>query len=418
MYLNEVISVTDCEILRALAGRIAQIAALDVQEETRRLYYGVNNLRMIRPVVLLDELPWNQLNGSGELTLHCQDPWLRTVEQGMRRTLWRWDHCRGDMLMEPFYNLPRSIEIGDMGITVQEKTLAADAGNNIISHQYEDQLSTMESLEILHVPEVRVDDAKTEREYQQLDEIFGDLLPIQIRGISGAGFYMPWDDLARWRGVEPIYIDLVDDPELLHAFMRKFVVIRKALLDKLEQMNLLDTHMSVLHCTPGLVDELPGDTENGKVTRKNLWGRGTAQMFASVSPAMHDEFEIEYAKEFFDGFGLVYYGCCEPLHDKIDIVKKLPNLRKLSITPWADVRKSAERIGSDYVLSRKPNPAAVAVDHLDEELLRRDILETLTVCRENNTPCEFILKDISSVCHNPNNLTRWEQVVMETVRNF
>jgi hypothetical protein len=141
-------------------------------------------------------------------------------------------------------------------------------------------------------------------------------------------------------------------------------------------------------------------------------------MFASVSPAMHDEFEIEYAKEYFDGFGLVYYGCCEPLHDKIDIVKKLPNLRKISITPWADVRKSAEQMGADYVLSRKPNPATVGVPHLDEEDLRRDILETLTVCRENNTPCEFILKDISSACYNPDNLSRWEQVVMETVKNF
>ena len=174
----------------------------------------------------------------------------------------------------------------------------------------------------------------------------------------------------------------------------------------------------MLHCTPGLVDELPGELSDGRVTRKNLWGRGTAQMFASVSPETHDEFEIEYAREFFDGFGLVYYGCCEPLHDKIDIVKKLPNLRKLSITPWANVRRAAEQIGGDYVLSRKPNPASVAVPRLDEEVLRRDILESLSICRETGTPCEFILKDISSVNYNPMNLTRWEQVVMETVRNF
>ena len=166
------------------------------------------------------------------------------------------------------------------------------------------------------------------------------------------------------------------------------------------------------------MDELPGEIVDGRVTRRNLWGRGTAQMFASVSPAMHDEFEIAYAREFFEGFGLLYYGCCEPLHDKIDIVKKLPNLRKLSITPWADVRKAAQQMGGDYVLSRKPNPAAVAVPRLDEEALRRDILETLKICREYGTPCEFVLKDISSVCYNPENLTRWEQVVMETVKNF
>ena len=407
----------DREILRTLAGRLAQIAALDVQKETAALYRGVNSLKMIRPVVLLDELPWNQLNGSGELTLQCQDPYLREIECGMRRTLWRWNHCRGDMLIEPYYDLYRSIHHGDIGVSIVEERLANDGDNHIVSHHYIDQLSTLEDLEKLRVPEVWVDTADEDRKMNILGDIFGDLLPVRLQGISFKGF-SPWDTLSMWRGVEPIYIDLVDDPELLHAFMRKYTDIQKAVLDKEEELGLLDAHCPVLHCTAGYVDDLPGEIEDGKVTRKNQWGRGTAQMFASVSPAMHDEFEIEYAKEYFDGFGLVYYGCCEPLHDKIDIVKKLPNLRKISITPWADVRKSAEQMGADYVLSRKPNPATVAVPRLDEEDLRKDILETLTVCRENNTPCEFILKDISSACYNPENLTRWEQVVMETVRNF
>lgn len=408
----------DRQVLRALAGRLAEIAALPVQKETERLYRAVNGLQMIRPVVLLDELPWNQLNAGGELDLKCEDEYLRSVEQGMRRMLYKWDHCRGDMLVEPYYDLGREIHVGDMGITIKETTLAADRTNHIVSHAYVDQLSTMESLEMLHVPEITVDDDLTQERYALLDGIFGDILPVRVRGITGAGFYMPWDDLAMWRGVEPIYVDLYDDPELLHAFMRKYVDIRKELLRREEEMGLLDAHLPNLHCTPGLVDDLPGEIRGGKVTRANLWGRGTAQMFASVSPRMHDEFEIEYAKEFFDGFGLVYYGCCEPLHEKIDIVKKLPNLRKISITPWADVRRAAEQMGGDFVLSRKPNPASVAVAHLDEEALRRDILETLEICRENGTSCDFVLKDISGVHYNPMNLTRWEQVVMETVKNF
>ena len=408
----------DRDIIRGLAAQLAEIAALDIQNENRKLYRAVNGLKMIRPVVLLDELPWNQLNYDGELDLHCEDEFLRRVELDMRRTLYRWKHCPGDMIIDPFYSLQRVIHISPIGPEIRENILEADRGNNIVSHHYEDQFAKMEDLEKLKTPEITVDDELTQKRYELLDGIFGDILPIRISGISGAGFYMPWDNLSMWRGVEPIYTDLYDEPELLHAFMRKFVDIRKDLLRREEEMGLLDDYLPVLHCTPGLVDDLPGEKKDGKVTRANIWGRGTAQCFASVSPAMHDEFEIEYAKEYFEGFGLVYYGCCEPLHDKIDIVKKLPNLRKLSITPWADVRKSAERIGSDYVLSRKPNPATVGVPTLNEEALRQDILETLQVCRENNTPCEFILKDISSVAHNPRNLERWEQVVMETVKNF
>ena len=409
----------DYEILRALAGQTAEIAALDIHKENAKLHRAVNNLKMIRPVVLLNELPWNQLNGDGELTLQCEDPFLRNVELHFRRTLYQWKHCPGDMIVEPFYAIGRSVHIGDIGISApQGEVRAADSGNNIISRHIEDQLSSMEDLEKLHVPEITVDDADTERRFERLDSIFGDLMPIRTLGISGAGFFAPWDDLAWWRGVEAIYMDLYDNPELLHATMRKLKDIKLATLKRQEDMGLLDTYMSTLHCTASLVDDLPGEITDGKVTRKNLWGRGTAQAFASVSPAMHDEFEIEYMKEFFDGFGLVYYGCCEPLHDKIDIVKKLPNLRKISITPWANVRKSAEQMGPDYVLARKPNPAAVAVARLDEDELRKDILETLTICRETGTPCEFTLKDISSVCYNPENLTRWSQVVLETVKNF
>ena len=409
----------DRNILRNLAGQIAEIAALDIQKENRKLHRAVNNRKMIRPVVLLAELPWNQLNGDGELTLQCEDPTLRWVEEGMRRTLYQWHHCPGDMLVDPFFLLDRSVGIGDIGVSQpQGEVVMADKGNNIVSRHLEDQLSTFEAVEKLHVPEIIVDNERTERQFNQLNDVFGDILPIRLHGNSYIGSFAPWDDIAWWRGVQSIYMDLYDNPELLHATMRKIVDIKMAVLDKLEALDLLDPYMPYVHCTAALVDDLPGEIQNGHVTAKNLWGRGTAQAFASVSPAMHDEFEVEYVKDYFSRFGLLYYGCCEPLHNKIDIIRKFPNLRKISITPWADVRIAAERMGSEYVMARKPNPAAVAVPHLDEDTLRKDILETLEVCRENGTSVEFTLKDISSVNYNPENLTRWEKVVMETVKNF
>ena len=39
----------------------------------------------------------------------------------------------------------------------------------------------------------------------------------------------------------------------------------------------------------------------------------------------------------------------EPLHKKIDILKKVPNLRKISMSPWVKVEEGAEIMGDSYV---------------------------------------------------------------------
>lgn len=407
----------DREILRRLAGQIAEIAALDVQQKNADMYRALNSLRPVRPIVLIDELPWNQLEVTGELTLKCEDEYLRSVEQQMRRIIYKWNHCRCDMIVENFWRVPIVTSSPQFfGVSVMENTLEKDKGNNIISHHYIDQITCIDDLEKLQEPVINVDMPLTEKRRQTLDEIFGDILPVRISGELYGGYFHPWDDLARMRGVENILYDLYDEPEFMHAYMRKYTDLSLKLLKMQEDIGLLDGSGTLVHCTAGLTNELGAKTEN--VTRADIWGRGAAQIFSEVSPAMHDEYDIQYQIEYFKGFNMVYYGCCEPLHNKIDIVNKIPNVRKISITPWANVRKAAEVMGSRFVLARKPNPAIVATPAVDEAVVRKDILETLDVCRENNTPVEFTLKDISSVSYKPENLDIWARVAMETVLNY
>ncbi len=89
-----------------------------------------------------------------------------------------------------------------------------------------------------------------------------------------------------------------------------------------------------------------------------------AQIFVSVSPGDAPGVRARLRLPWYERFGLGYYGCCEPLDTKIDIVRKIPNVRKISMSPWVKVERGAERIGGDFVFSRKPSPALLASDTL------------------------------------------------------
>jgi hypothetical protein len=139
---------------------------------------------------------------------------------------------------------------------------------------------------------------------------------------------------------------------------------------------------------------------------------GLAQMFATVSPAMFEEYEIDYMMPIFKRFGLVYYGCCDPLDGKMKEVKKIPNVRKISMSPWAKKEKGAEEIGKNYVFSNKPNPAFIAVQSFDGDIVKKDLETTGEICKRYNCPLEFIFKDISTVHGEPMRLKQWADIAM------
>ena len=210
-------------------------------------------------------------------------------------------------------------------------------------------------------------------------------------------------------------MDVALRPEFMHATIKKFNEIMTAEINEYERLGLLDGYCSNLHCTPGYTSTLPGDAEHGGTGKtKDMWFRQMAQIFSSVSPETHNELDLEYSKDLMSRFGLVYYGCCEPLDNVIPYLKKIPNLRKIGASPWANVRKCAEQIGRDYVLARKPNPSAVSVK-TDCEAVRNEVIETVNACRDNHCAYDYVLKDISSCGHNVKNLMDWCDTVMKTL---
>ena len=86
--------------------------------------------------------------------------------------------------------------------------------------------------------------------------------------------------------------------------------------------------------------------------------------------------------------------------------------------PWHELDWGEEKMVNphgDYVFSAKPTPAYVAMGSFDPDLVRKDLEETVDICRRHDTPCELILKDVSTVCGDPSRLTQWEQIAMDVV---
>lgn len=409
--------ISDIKTLRYLAVEYLTVLHSADNFTAYTLQKSVNDKKMIRPVVLIDELPWHELNFDRSLTLLCEDTYLREIEQYLRRSLFQYKYFRADMILTPYIPIRKIIISSGIGLEVDETTLMQENGNNIMAHEYNDILSTSEAIEKLHNDIITYDEKTTLKRYELVSNILGDILPVKLIGENYAHI-TTWDEISKFRGVTPLLMDLIERPEFTHDMVSKLTGIFWNRMEQYEQLGLFEAEPSNLHCTCAASDDLPMPTDGSSRKLKNVWGRGAAQIFASVGNDMHEEFDIEYMKNAIGNCGLVYYGCCEPLDKKIDIVEKIPNLRKISITPWADVDVAAEAIGKKYVMASKPNPASVAVEKLDIEVLKKEITKILDACSRNSCNVELTLKDISTLNNNPQNIIEWEKTVMDIVKNY
>ena len=117
------LTTNDIAILRQLAETYISLATLPSQEKTRQLWYALNRLDMKKPMVLIDQLPWTELN-CPELTCVIADGYWRGVEQWMRRSIYKMVHMPVDMVLTPYIQLPRPIK----GHTVQDYGLQYSVG--------------------------------------------------------------------------------------------------------------------------------------------------------------------------------------------------------------------------------------------------------------------------------------------------
>ena len=394
--------------------RVAEIGALPIQAEKKRLWRKLNALEPERPLVMIDQVCWNEMNIDNELTLQCTDLDCRKYEESLRRILFQWKHFPVDMVVEPFIRVPKAICNTGFGIDVQEEIAITDPTNSVSGHKFINQFKTLDDLQKLRTPQISHDPVETGHRLDVAHQLFNGLL--EVRAWGEDPYLSVWDPVSTWMGVENALLALIEQPELMHGLASRLTDGYLKMLDQLEDQGLLCEPQSLIHCTGAYTDELPAPGYNPEKPRtKDIWMFGLAQMFSSVSPQMFKEFEVDYTSRICSRFGMVYYGCCDPLDKKMEQVRMIPNVRKVSMSPWVDQHRGAEAIGGDFVYSRKPNPALLAFDNVDAQGLRKDLQESITVCEKYHCPLEIILKDISTVRYHPERLFQWAEIAMHVV---
>lgn len=402
-------------IVRELAKQVAELAALPAQAETQASWRKLNARQPTRPMVMIDQVCWNEMQVDDELTLQCQNPEVRNYEDRLRKILYQWRHFRVDMVVEPWIRVPKAVTNTGLGVSTQETIAESDPTNAVVGHHFFNQFEHDADLDKIQMPIIGHNLAETTRRLEVAHALFDGALEVREDGHDPA-FLSVWDPISFWMGVEGALYALIDRPDFMKELARRIVQGYLGMLDQLEAQGLLCQSQALVHCGCAYTDELPQPGFNPARPRtRDLWMFSMAQMFCTVSPEMLEEFDLLVSRPLFERFGLVYYGCCEPLDRKLAPVKKIPNLRKISISPWADEERGASIIRGDYVYSRKPNPALLAWPEFQESAVREHLQASVDICARHGCPLELILKDLSTVNYEPQRLWRWAEIARQVV---
>ncbi len=405
----------EIETIRSLAREYARIALQPEQDEKKKIWIAHNDLETnTRPLVLIDQVCWSEMDVDGALEPRVSDPYWREVELWLRQAVYQWAHMPVDRVYDPYVALPAPIRSTGWGIDADSDILRLQKSSEVASRHYKNQINEEEDLERIHTPILRLDQEALAAIRETAGEVFDGIIPWKLAGVTmHLGL---WDVISSWMGVESCYYEIVDRPEMMHALMEKLTAGVLSQVAQLNEMGLFDIDSHLCHCSHTHSNRLPGaNCDRDRPKSKDAWAFGLAQLFTAASPAATREFEAAYMKRIFPMFGAIYYGCCERLDDRLDIVGALPNVRKISCSPWSDRERFAERLPDGIIMSNKPSPALLATDSFNEDAARSDISRTIAAARRHNRPLEMILKDISTVRKDPKRLWRWAEIAMEEV---
>ena len=402
----------DRELLRDLARRVAEIAELPIQAERRELWKQHNSLESVRPMLLVfPEGSWVELVPFK--TLRCEHGIARLFELDLRQRIYYHEHFGDDTVIEREWIVSKAIRSSGWGLEPRRRHSDTERG----AWAFDPVIVAPSDLKKLRFPEIEHDETETRKRLEIAEELFGDILEIKLKGIAHLSYHL-MNEYTGLRGLEQVMIDMIEAPEMLHDAMSFLTEGHRRILEQCIEQNLLSINNDSTYNSTGgngYTDDLPlPGYDPDRVRPCDMWASAEAQEMAQVSPRMHDEFILQYEKRLLEPFGLTGYGCCEDLSGKLDSVLAIPQIRRISISPFADVERSAEKLGNRAILSWKPQPAHL-IGRFNETRIREYLRHGIEVSRANDCVLEIILKDTHTCEHTPERFDRWLEIARQEI---
>lgn len=412
------ISEGDRRILRELAKK--QLEFHHKEENLKRVqeWYRHNDLQGERPMIHLEAWTFQQEYMPGRL--RCQGEFAKQVEQQIYENFQNQELFDDDRVTPDYFQTDISTWFTLFGIPVEVEHTTKEES---IGHHFVSALGDLEEDYGKLKPSVSgVDMENSGKRFRVIEDAIGDILPVRI-GMNCL-CSVPTQMLVHIMSMEQMMFNMYDYPELFKTMMDRIADDTLDYYRMLEENGLILPTVSyegVGNGTFAFNTELPGYEEAKKrpLMTKDVWGFMDSQETAPISPEMFEEFIFPCYEKIAGQYGLLSYGCCEPVHMIWDnCLSKLKNLRKVSISPWCDERFMGERLaGSGVIYFRKPSPNFLGVgENLDEDAVRVHIDATLEAAK--GCRLEIAQRDVYTINRDISKARRYVQIIREEIEKY
>ena len=408
--------------LRDLARRQAEYAGLPVMEQRRRHWFDLNDGKAnVRPPFVLEAKNF-MFEFLPDRRYRCQSEAGQVIEKELIRYTRPHETWQDDRVVPPTLDFPWYMEIDEFGPDIKVSVHhAVDADGNAVGYGINYPISNLtEDLHKLRPAVVVVDKAKTAAWKAFVEELLGDILPVRI--------VVAWHDymnltqrLVHLMGMESFYVACYEEPDAVHAVMAYLRDNALSIMRQQEELGVLglnNDHQA--WCSQHYYTHLlpaPG-FDPAHVTWKDRWHATNLQEATGMSPSMAREFLYPYVLTIAEPVGLLYYGCCEAVHQSWEDIRRIPNLKKVSISQWSDEAFMGDALrGTQIIYSRKPNPNYLSLDEvLDEDAWAAHIRGTLEAAR--GCSIEMLVRDVYTLHHNLENARKAASIAQEQIDKY